>query len=161
MSDESKQELKESLERVIRNAESAIRALKRKGKEKISPMNFEDKTSLSGFELDYSQINVVRQILGLKDNQILIVVGPPGTGKTEVIAKSAYELVKRGEKVLITSHTNIAVDSVLEKLADKKDIEIVRVGRAEKISDKLKKVMLSKVRYEKVPKDLVDEIREV
>ncbi len=160
MSDESKQELKESLEKVIRNAESAIRVLRQKEKERINPIDFEDMTSLSGFELDHSQINVVRQILGLKDNQILIIVGPPGTGKTEVIAKAAYELVKRGEKVLITSHTNIAVDNALEKLADK-DIEIVRVGRPEKISDKMKKVMLSKVRYERAPKDLVDEIREL
>lgn len=161
LSDESKQELKESLETIIRNAESAIKVLRQKEKERISPVDFEDKTSLSGFELDNSQIDVIRQILGLKDNQILIIVGPPGTGKTEVIAKAAYELVKRCEKVLITSHTNIAVDNALEKLADKEDIEIVRVGRPEKISDKLKKVMLSKVRYERAPKDLVDEIREL
>ncbi len=161
LSDESKQELKDSLMRVIRNAESAIRVLRQREKERINPVDFEDKTSLSGFKLDDSQINVVRQILGLKDNQILIIVGPPGTGKTEVIAKSAYELVKRGEKVLITSHTNIAVDNALEKLADKNDIEIVRVGRPEKISDKLKKVMLSKVRYERAPRDLVDKIREL
>jgi len=162
LSDESKQELKESLERVIRNAESAIRIFRQKEKERVNPVDFKDKTSLSGkFKLDESQINVVRHILGLKDNQILIIVGPPGTGKTEVIAKSAYELVKRGEKVLITSHTNIAVDNALEKLADKEDIEIVRVGRPEKISDKLKKVMLSKVRYERAPKDLVDKIKEL
>ncbi len=158
LTDESKRELKESLEIIIRNAKKAIDVLTRKGKESVNPSDLKDVKSLSGFDLDNSQINVVRQILGLKDGQILIVVGPPGTGKTEVIAKAAYELVKKGEKILITSHTNIAVDNALEKLADK-DLEIVRVGRPEKISDKLKKVMLSKVRYEKAPSDLVDEIR--
>ena len=162
LSDKSKQELKERLERIVRNAENAIRTLRQKEREKINPVDFKDITSLSGkFELDDTQINVIRQILGLKNNQILIIVGPPGTGKTEVIAKAAYELTKRGEKVLITSHTNIAVDNALEKLADKEDIEIVRVGRPEKISDKLKKVMLSKVRYERASKNLVDEIREL
>ena len=77
-------------------------------------------------------MNIVEQILGLRDCQIFIVVGPLGTGKTEVIAKAAYELVKRGEKVLITSHTNIAVNNALEKLANKEDIEVVRVGRTRK-----------------------------
>ncbi len=161
LSDATKRSLENELKQIIENAKRVIDLfLNKKYKEIIEPINLEDEYSLNGkFKLDESQINIVGRILNLKDGQILVVVGPPGTGKTEVIAKSAYELAKRGEKVLITSHTNIAVDNALEKLADKKDIEIVRVGRPEKISDKLKKVMLSKIKDEKAPKDLLNEIK--
>jgi len=66
---------------------------------------------------------------GLRDSEILLIVGLPGTGKTRVIAKAAYELAKRGERVLITSHTNRAVDNVIELLP--LDISL-RIGRPEK-----------------------------
>ena len=128
----------------------------------IVPVDLNNLKSLNGkFELDQSQIDVVKRILGLKDGQMLIVVGPPGTGKTKVIAKSAYELAKRGEKALITSHTNVTVNNALEKLADKEDIKIVRVGRPEKTSDKLKEIMLSKVRFERASEDLIKKIRKL
>lgn len=66
--------------------------------------------------LDDSQIDVLEAILGLEQGEVMTVVGPPGSGKTEVIAKAAQELVRRGERVLICSHTNRAVDNALVKL---------------------------------------------
>jgi len=162
LSDESKRELKDNLEKIISNARRAINLLTSNKKGSIVPVDLNNLKSLNGkFELDQSQIDVVKRILGLKDGEMLIVVGPPGTGKTEVIAKSAYELAKRGEKVLITSHTNVAVNNALEKLADKEDIKIVRVGRPEKISNKLKEIMLSKVRFERASEDLIKKIRKL
>jgi superfamily I DNA and/or RNA helicase len=153
---------KKSIHYFIENIRNIVNVLLKESKDRVTRSTLLDRRCLSGkYELNESQINVVESALGLRDNQMLIVVGPPGTGKTEVIAKSAYELARRGEKVLVTSHTNIAVDNALEKLIDKKDIEIIRVGRPEKISDELKKVMLSKVVYEKAPKNLVDEINEL
>ena len=68
----------------------------------------------NGFKLDFSQLRVVEAALGLKENELLLVVGPPGTGKTRVIAKIAHELWKLGEEVLIASHTNRAVDNAIE-----------------------------------------------
>ncbi|PLJ77436.1 AAA domain-containing protein [Infirmifilum sp. SLHALR2] len=97
-----------------------------------------------GFELDEYQREVVEQILALRDGELLLVVGPPGTGKTRVIQKAAYLLATRGEKVLITSHTNRAVDNALEKLP----LEMaVRVGRPEKVLPEIRRYMLgAKVR---------------
>ena len=48
--------------------------------------------------------------------QTHVVYGPPGTGKTTVITELVRILVKNGHRVLVTSHTNVAVDNVLEKL---------------------------------------------
>ena len=91
-------------------------------------------------ELDESQVEAVECILGLDDFELLIIVGPPGTGKTKVIAKAALELQKRGERVLIASHTNRAVDNALESLPV--DISL-RVGRPEKVLEEIRPYLLS------------------
>ncbi|MGW9159668.1 DEAD/DEAH box helicase [Microbacterium sp. NPDC055665] len=44
------------------------------------------------------------------------VWGPPGTGKTTVITSAVKAAIDAGQSVLITSHTNVAVDNVLESL---------------------------------------------
>ena len=46
-----------------------------------------------------------------------LVWGPPGTGKTKVIAQSMQDLVAAGKSVLLVSMTNIAVDNALDKAA--------------------------------------------
>lgn len=107
----------------------------------LSRADLEDELSVNGnFKLDESQIDAVKRILGLNEGEVLLIIGPPGTGKTEVIAKAAYELYKRGEKVLIASHTNRAVDNVLEKLPV--DVSL-RVGRPEKVLRSIRPYLLS------------------
>lgn len=62
--------------------------------------------------------------------------GPPGTGKTRTLGALALELARqRGERVLITAHTNAAVDIALCRIAEEApDLvargEIIRVGEA-------------------------------
>ena len=110
-----------------------------------TPVELDDTQSLDGFELDDSQQSVLADILGLKAGDLSLIVGPPGSGKTEVIAKAAQKLADRGESVLVTSHTNIAVDNVIEKLTHQQTNQLVRAGRPEKMSKGTSKVMLSKV----------------
>lgn len=104
-----------------------------------------DQQSLDGFVLDDSQQAVIEEVLGLSEGDLSVVVGPPGSGKTEVIAKAADELATAGERVLVTSHTNIAVDNVIEKLASQSQHQIVRAGRPEKLSKGSQELMLSKM----------------
>jgi len=69
-------------------------------------------------------------------NKVSFVHGPPGTGKSDTIGWLTKELLRRGEKVLIVSHTNIAVDNALERVlntSEGKEIEIsngiIRLGQ--------------------------------
>ncbi len=82
----------------------------------------------------------------LNSGEILLVVGPPGSGKTTFIAEAAKRL-SEVERVWVTSNTNIAVDNVLEKL-DK----AIRVGHPSKITEGVRKhsieySLLSRIRF--------------
>lgn len=100
----------------------------------------DDKTVDGKDKLDESQKEAVEYTLSLKDGDILLVVGPPGTGKTEFIAKASLELCKRGEKILIASHTNRAVDNAIGKLPVD---ETLRIGKPEKVLPEISKYLLS------------------
>lgn len=72
--------------------------------------------------------------LGLnKKRPLLIIEGPPGTGKTVVLKEIITRAVQQGEKVLVTAPTNAAVDNMVEKLSDI-GLDIVRVGNPARIS---------------------------
>lgn len=133
------------VKKLARNAPRLIKTLDQKTIERPEPKRPRSWKSLDGFELDDSQKKVLAKILGLTQGNLSLVVGPPGSGKTEVIAKAADELAATGERVLVTSHTNIAVDNVIEKLATQNEHQVVRVGRPEKLSKGSKQLMLSKV----------------
>ena len=62
------------------------------------------------FSIDDEQRAVLQQALG---SSLTYVWGPPGTGKTHLIAHLIAALVARGERVLVTSHTHAAVDQAL------------------------------------------------
>jgi len=82
-------------------------------------------------ELNDEQLEAVNRSLA---QRVTFIWGPPGTGKTRTIGGLVRALVRHGERVLVTSHTNIAVDTALLrviKAMDPKQIEdglVVRVG---------------------------------
>ncbi|MCX8172675.1 MAG: AAA domain-containing protein, partial [Archaeoglobaceae archaeon] len=69
----------------------------------------------------------------LEDGEILLVIGPPGTGKTTFIAEATKKLSEE-ERVWVTSNTNIAVDNVLEKLE-----RALRIGHPSKLTEDVKR----------------------
>ncbi|QWF83011.1 DEAD/DEAH box helicase [Amycolatopsis sp. CA-230715] len=81
--------------------------------------------------LDEDQLTAFRKALGVRD--MLLVLGPPGTGKTRTITQIARSLALASDRgpVLVSSHTNRAVDNVLAKLP--KEVVLVRVGNEGKI----------------------------
>ena len=56
---------------------------------------------------------------------VSLIKGPPGTGKTHVInAIVQYVTKELGEKVVISSQTHVAIDNVLDKLMENRDLII-------------------------------------
>ncbi|MFL6446144.1 MAG: AAA domain-containing protein [Bryobacteraceae bacterium] len=64
---------------------------------------------------------------------ITTILGPPGTGKTAVIAEITAQVAATCGRILITSQSNMAVDNALERLKDSEDLFVVRVGRPESV----------------------------
>ncbi|HEY8478264.1 MAG TPA: AAA domain-containing protein [Spirillospora sp.] len=80
--------------------------------------------------LDESQRSAFRKALAVPD--VGLILGPPGTGKTRTIIEIARASAARGERVLVTSYTNRAVDNVLQDLPS--DLLVLRVGREDGIT---------------------------
>ena len=74
-----------------------------------------------------NQKEAVRKILAAPD--ICLIQGPPGTGKTTVIAEAVYQLAVQGNRILVASQSNDAVDNALERLANTPDIRAIRLGQ--------------------------------
>ncbi len=64
--------------------------------------------------LNEEQAQAVAKALG---SEVLFLWGPPGTGKTTVLARIAESYYYAGLSVLVISNTNIAVDTALEMIA--------------------------------------------
>ncbi len=64
--------------------------------------------------LNPEQQDCVGQALALED--LLLLWGPPGTGKTTVIAEVCSQYARLGRRVLVASQANLAVDQALLRL---------------------------------------------
>uniref|UniRef100_A0A0D9XB74 DNA2/NAM7 helicase helicase domain-containing protein n=1 Tax=Leersia perrieri TaxID=77586 RepID=A0A0D9XB74_9ORYZ len=84
------------------------------------------------YNFDASQFKAIT--LGLnKKRPVLIIEGPPGTGKTGLLSYLIAYAVRQGERVLVTAPSNAAVDNIVEKLSDT-GLNTVRVGNPARIS---------------------------
>ncbi|TVR05390.1 MAG: DUF2800 domain-containing protein, partial [Deltaproteobacteria bacterium] len=89
-----------------------------------------------GTPLNARQRNAVAR--ALEAPQGLLIQGPPGTGKTTVIAEIVRRLVADGQRVLLTAHTNTAVDTMLARTIGAGVHDVLRVGHPLSGSHELK-----------------------
>jgi hypothetical protein len=68
----------------------------------------------------------------LSEPDLLAVIGPPGTGKTTTIAEMVRATTDRGQRVIVCSQNNRAVDNVLGRLPA--DLLAVRVGNESRVT---------------------------
>ena len=66
----------------------------------------------------------VRSALAAPD--VYFIQGPPGTGKTTVIAELVNQITREGERVMLASQTNLAVDNALGRLGHKTNVRPIR-----------------------------------
>jgi superfamily I DNA and/or RNA helicase len=85
--------------------------------------------------LNASQRVAIEFALSAED--LAIIHGPPGTGKTTSVVAFIREAVLRGEKILACAPSNTAVDNLLERLIDMQ-LQVVRVGHPARVKEKLR-----------------------
>ena len=82
--------------------------------------------------LNESQQQAIAAIL--QNENIVIVHGPPGTGKTTTLIEAVVQLIKAGEKVLVSAPSNTAVDNIAKGLI-KQQLQVLRVGNTSKVDE--------------------------
>lgn len=93
-----------------------------------------------GKNLNESQSNAVDKILSA--NELAIVHGPPGTGKTTTLIQAIKALIKQeNQKILVVAPSNTAVDLLSEKLSAE-GLNVLRVGNPARVSERLQKLTL-------------------
>ena len=119
--------------------------------EEGEPVNF------SPFDgsLNTSQREAIARALGSPD--FFLVHGPFGTGKTRTLVELIRQEVERGNKVLATAESNVAVDNLVERLANF-GIKVVRVGHPSRVSKGLHETTLA---YLITQHELYGEFREL
>ena len=85
--------------------------------------------------LNASQHDAIRHALSAND--LAIIHGPPGTGKTTTVVEVVRLLVARGQRVLACAPSNTAVDNLLERLLAVGE-PAVRLGHPARVSEDLR-----------------------
>jgi superfamily I DNA and/or RNA helicase len=84
--------------------------------------------------LNDSQLVALRHVVSAQD--VAIIHGPPGTGKTTTLVQTILETVRRERRVLVCAPSNTAVDLLTEKLAER-GVNVIRLGNPSRVSDLL------------------------
>jgi ATP-dependent RNA/DNA helicase IGHMBP2 len=101
---------------------------------------FDNEPAISIPRLNASQQKAVQKILAA--NELAIVHGPPGTGKTTTLVQAINAIVKQQHKqVLVVAPSNTAVDLLSEKLAEE-GLNVLRVGNPARVSERLMSLTL-------------------
>ena len=81
--------------------------------------------------LNHSQLEAVRHVITAQD--VAIIHGPPGTGKTTTLVQAILETIRRERRVLVCAPSNTAVDLLTEKLAER-GVKVIRMGNPSRVS---------------------------
>jgi ATP-dependent RNA/DNA helicase IGHMBP2 len=101
-------------------------------KDEIIPLVLDTHMQFSNNNLNNSQQKAVQAIV--QNNGMLIVHGPPGTGKTTTLIEAIQQLVKQQQKILVSAPSNTAVDNIAIGLLQR-GVKILRIGNTSKVHD--------------------------
>lgn len=90
--------------------------------------------------LNPSQQKAVEKILSA--DELAVVHGPPGTGKTTTLVEAVKALLRQEpQKILVVAPSNTAVDLLSEKISEA-GINVIRVGNPVRVSERLMSLTL-------------------
>ena len=84
--------------------------------------------------LNRSQEVAVNNMLCSRD--VMIVHGPPGTGKTTTLVEAIAETLNREPQVLVCAQSNMAVDWICQKLVER-GVRVLRIGNPTRVNDQM------------------------
>ncbi|MFA5168516.1 MAG: AAA domain-containing protein [Candidatus Omnitrophota bacterium] len=90
--------------------------------------------------LNDDQKKAVARALEVED--ILLIHGPPGTGKTRVLTEIIHQAFRKGQTVLVSAPSNAACDHLVECLVKKK-VPVTRLGHPARITERVREHTLS------------------
>ena len=100
-----------------------------------APTFHKDLPKISIPKLNISQLSAVDKILTA--NELAIIHGPPGTGKTTTLVQSIKALIKQDNRqILVVAPSNTAVDLLSEKLHEE-GLNVLRVGNPARVNERL------------------------
>jgi superfamily I DNA and/or RNA helicase/serine/threonine protein kinase len=95
-------------------------------------------------DIDESKQEAIQK--ALTNSGIMIIKGPPGTGKTSFIAEYIYQELLRSStsQILLVSQTHVALDNALARLSDLGIEDVVRLGQPDdpRISKSSKRLLV-------------------
>ncbi|MBI3299103.1 MAG: AAA family ATPase [Elusimicrobia bacterium] len=97
---------------------------------------------LEFFDTDLNEYQRAAVRRALAADPLSLVHGPPGTGKTTVLAEVVRQAAARGWRVLATAPSNVAVDNMLEKVLVA-GLRVVRLGHPARTLESLRHATLS------------------
>ncbi|XP_033491779.1 DNA-binding protein SMUBP-2 [Epinephelus lanceolatus] len=106
--------------------------------------------------LDDSQRDAVS--FTLSQRELAVIHGPPGTGKTTTVVEIILQAVKQGQKVLCCAPSNVAVDNLVERLAQCK-AKVLRLGHPARLLESIQKHSLDAILAQSDNANIIADIR--
>lgn len=96
--------------------------------------SFRELPKLSFPWLNHSQNAAIQNVI--ETQEVSIVHGPPGTGKTTTLVEAVIETLERETQVLVCAPSNAAVDWISEQLM-RRGVNVLRIGNPLRMSDEM------------------------
>lgn len=131
-------------ENAYREMENALKFLIKTKEDRINELKgillggieaqFNDHHPITLPGLNQSQNNAINLIRNAQD--VAIVHGPPGTGKTTTLVQAILHVLHNESQVLVCAPSNAAVDLFVEKL-DQEGVIVVRIGHPARVTQSI------------------------